>query len=139
MMFPITHLLLSILPLILLFPIYKYWSFAFLIGSYLIDFDHYLWYFIYKKDLSLKKAYWWCRETREKDQLHIFHIIEFWVLMFILSFVHIFFLLIFIGIVFHLIFDFIDYIYEEVTKGWHKSTRAFSFILWLKRHKQKEL
>ena len=71
-MFPITHLLLSILPLILLFPIYKYWSFAFLIGSYLIDFDHYLWYFIYKKELNLKKAYWWCRETREKDQLHIY-------------------------------------------------------------------
>jgi len=133
-MFPITHFLFSIIPMILIFPIYKYLSLAFLIGSYLIDFDHYLWYVICKKDFNLRKAYWWCRESRQKDQMHIFHTMEFWVLMLLLSFVHIFFKLVFIGMIFHLIFDFIDYLYEETSKKGHKSTRAFSFIMWLRRH-----
>jgi len=93
-----------------------------------------LWYVTYKKDLSLRRAYFWGRDTRKKDQLHIFHTIEFWILMFVLSFVNFIFLLIFAGMVFHLIFDFVEYIYEEISKKGHKSTRAFSFIMWLKRH-----
>ncbi|MEK6934296.1 MAG: hypothetical protein AABW46_00285 [Nanoarchaeota archaeon] len=133
-MLPIVHLLSSIIPVILLFPIYKYWSFVFLIGSWLIDFDHYIWYFIYKKDFSIKNAYRWCRDTHMKDQLHIFHVIEFWILMFFLSFIHILFGIVFAGMVFHLILDFIDYIYEEVRYKGHKSTRTFTFSTWLRRN-----
>ena len=62
-MFPTVHLLASIIPLLFMFPVYKYLSFVFLIGSYLIDFDHYLWYVYFKKNINLKKAYFWCRET----------------------------------------------------------------------------
>ena len=132
-MLPKTHLILSLIPFILLFPAYKYLTFAFFIGSFLIDFDHYLWYIIRFKKFNLEKAYQYYlpenRKYREKDLLHIFHVWEFWLLMLILSFAHMFFLIIFFGIIFHLLLDFID-LYLNKTYG----LRAISYFFWLKRH-----
>lgn len=106
-MFPIYHLISSIVPLILLFPIYKYLSLLFLVGSYLIDADHYLWYVLRFKSFNFKEAY---RESliRKKGRLHIFHTIEFWILMWILSFYSVFFFIIFLGVMFHISLDLID-------------------------------
>lgn len=106
-MFPIYHLISSIVPILLLFPIYKYFSLLFLVGNYLIDADHYLWYILRFRDLSLKNAY---RESLSKKngRLHILHTVEFLVLMWILSNYSTFFFIIFMGVIFHMSLDIVD-------------------------------
>jgi len=131
-MLPLKHFLASIIVLGFLFPFYKLWGLAFLIGSFFIDVDHYLWYIIRHRNFSLKNAYFYHKERprRERDMLHIFHVWEFWVLMFVLAFFNNFFALIFLGLVFHLILDFID-LYFNIDTIYN---RAFSFFAWLQRH-----
>jgi len=132
-MMPTTHLIASLVPFAFLLPTFKYWTFAFFIGSFFIDVDHYIWYVMRFKNLSLKGAYEYSlprnKKTREMDILHIFHVWEFWVLMLILGFIHVFFFLIFAGMVFHLAMDFI---YLHVIKAY--GHRAISYFFWLKRH-----
>ena len=131
-MLPLKHFVASIIAIGFLFPFYKLWSFAFLIGSFFVDVDHYIWYIIRHRDFSLKRAYFHHKNklTREKDMLHIFHVWEFWVLMFVLAFFHNLFTLISLGLFFHLIMDFIELYLNMDTIN----ARAFSFIMWLKRH-----
>src|SRR3989344_3987106 len=106
------HFFASIIPVILLFPIYKYLSLAFFIGSFLIDFDHYLWYALRFRKFNLKKAYDYYqpenKPNKELDLLHVFHVWEFWFLAALLSFVSTFFFIIFLGLVFHMLLDLID-------------------------------
>lgn len=131
-MLPLVHFIASVIGVILLFPIYKYWSLAFFIGSFLIDFDHYLWHIIKNKNFSLKKAYFYhhpSNKYRDKDLLHIFHVWEFWLLMLILAFFNIFFLMVFLGMVYHLIFDMVDLFMHK-----KYDSRAMSYFAWLKRH-----
>ena len=132
-MVPLIHILTSFIPFVFLFPFYNYLSFAFFIGSVLIDIDHYFWYVIRFKDFSVKRAYEYYlpenRPKREKDILNIFHVWEFWILILALSFVHIIFLLILLGMIFHLTLDFID-LNVKKTYG----ARAISYFYWLKRH-----
>ena len=133
-MFPKYHLIISLIVILALFPIYKFWTIGILFGGYLIDFDHYLWYILRKRDFSLKKAYKYSlpenKISKEKDVLHIFHVWEFWVIMLILSFFNIFFTLVFIGMIIHLIMDFID-LHRDLRRI---EDRAFSFFMWLRRH-----
>ncbi len=131
-MLPSVHFFASLVGIGILFPFYGLWSFTFFIGSFLVDADHYIWYVIKTGDLNLTKAYLYCRDERNrgKDALHIFHVWEFWVLMFFLAFFNNFFGLIFLGLAFHLIIDFIDLILhiDDI------HNRAFSFFMWLNRH-----
>lgn len=115
-MFPIYHFVSSIVPIMLLFPIYKYFSLVFLVGSYLIDADHYLWYVLRYKDLSFKNAY---RESllKKEGRLHIFHTVEFLFLMGILSFHSIFFFVILMGMVFHMSLDLLDMTIRKVLRA----------------------
>ena len=68
------------------------------LSSFLIDFDHYLWYVFNKKSLNLKKAYNWFishskkfllldSEKRKEYKMpnFIFHGLEFWIIIFVLS------------------------------------------------------
>ena len=149
-MLPYIHLLTSIIAIIFLFPIYKYLSLAFLIGGFLIDFDHYLWWVIERRKYNPIKCYKELIEESKKnneyfksikkrpfyvnfDKLHIFHVWEFWILMILLSFIHKFFLIITLGIFFHLALDFAEMFYNRVY-----GQRAISFFYWLKRTKLKE-
>jgi len=106
-MFPIYHLISSIVPIIMLFPIYKYSSLLFLVGSYLIDADHYLWYILRYKDISFRNAY---KESllKKNGRLHIFHTIEFWILIWILSFRFEIIFIVFLGVIFHMSLDLLD-------------------------------
>ncbi len=124
-MFPIYHLVASIVPIIILFPIYKYLSLLFLVGNYLIDGDHYLWYIIRYKDINFRNAY---KESllRKQGRLHILHTVEFWFLLWILSSYSIFLFIIFMGMVFHMSLDIIDLKIKRCFKA-----RYFSVIKYI--------
>ena len=96
------------------------------LSSFLIDIDHYF-FSVYKtKNLSLSnsiKEHYKLRQKllsmqpkerrNYKTPIMIFHGIEFWFLIIILSFFSNIFLLILIGIIIHMSLDFIDIIYNK--------------------------
>ncbi len=146
-MFPIFHFLSSLVLTIILYPFFGVWSLAVFIGGFLIDVDHYFYWAMKNRSLdpiaSYKSQTIESKRNKERfkkikkrplylrwDRLHIFHVWEFWVLMFLLVFVHKFFLINFLGMVLHLSLDFIDLFKDRVY-----GRRAVSFFCWLKRNK----
>jgi len=92
-----------------------------LLSSVLIDFDHYLYYVITQKDLSLRRAYGWFIKNRKiwlslskkqketfESGIIIFHGIECWILLVLLIFVSKLFIFVLIGVAIHMVLDFID-------------------------------
>ena len=120
-----------ILTLILCIPLYFLFQekviIIFLTG-FLIDIDHYLEYIISHKNFSLKKAYKFYIKKGEiilkqakkgiphrfKPYIHIFHTIEFLILIIILSFYSIYAKLILIGLIFHQILDIGYFTYKKL-------------------------
>ncbi len=131
------HFILTLLLALLLFPIYKYKVLLLFIFGFFIDVDHYLFDVVKDKKFSLKKSYLAHMNLNIvlKDQLHIFHVVEFWILALILTLI--FYseltLLLFIGLIFHL---FLDFIYWVFNKKYIRHTRALSLIAWLIRNKK---
>ncbi|VVB78729.1 Uncharacterised protein [uncultured archaeon] len=83
------------------------------VSSFLIDFDHYMWYVNKKKDFSLKNSYYYLKKVRlNKPVMMIFHTIEFLFLVLLLSFLWNGFLFILIGMLFHSVLDIIQMAYE---------------------------
>ena len=91
------------------------------LSSLLIDFDHYLFYVILKKDTSLKRAYKWhlikrqemrklsrSKRNKYKDDVLILHGMEPLILLYFLSFLWSPFIFILIGFSFHIILDIFD-------------------------------
>jgi len=94
------------------------------LSSFLIDFDHYMWYVIKKKDWSLKNAYYYLKdEIIEQHQLMIFHTVEFLILVGVLSFIWIGFYYILVGMLYHSALDVI-----EMTKEKTLMNREYSLI-----------
>ena len=93
--------------------------------SILIDFDHYIWYAIKKKDWNFRKAYYWHKALpkNHKPIMHIFHTIEFHIFAGLLIFFWHGFLFILIGMIFHSVLDIIDIVYN---KKW--GVREFSLM-----------
>jgi len=96
------------------------------LSSFLIDFDHYLFYVIMEKDFSLKKAYNWhlikrqkmrklskIERNKHKNEIIFLHGVEPLIILFLLSFLYFPFLYVIIGFSFHLIMD----IFEEIREG----------------------
>ena len=131
------HFILTSLLAIMLFPIYKFKVLLLFVFGFFIDVDHYL-HDLFKYKVSLKKSYLMHmnKNITLKDQLHIFHVVEFWILALILTiiFYNDFTLLLFTGLIFHLSLDFI---YQAYNKDYIKHTRALSLTAWLIRHKKK--
>jgi hypothetical protein len=89
------------------------------LGSFLIDFDHYLYYVYKNKDFSLKNAIKWHNEHDKKfysksktikkltsTPACVFHGIEIIIILVILwIIVHQYFFYVLIGVAFHLLFD----------------------------------
>jgi hypothetical protein len=117
-MLPKTHAILgAVFSIIICFIFHISFFNAFLIffASVFIDFDHYIWYVHRKKSFSLKNAYNLLKKEskkKHKPMLHIFHTLEFMILVFILSFFWQGFLFIFIGMIFHSALDIGNFIYE---------------------------
>jgi len=121
-MFPKTHIMAGAILSSLIFIIFPEigWFNAAIIfaSSVLIDFDHYLYYAVKKRDLSLKRAYNYfirlrsCslenKESNYKYPLLIFHGIEFCLFLLILSIFSNFFWWVFIGFVIHMLLDYLE-------------------------------
>ncbi len=133
-MLPIVHIIISaIFSFLALFFYndYLFWALFFL-SAVLIDFDHYLYYVYKKRDLSLPRAYEYHKYILEieldkggqKEILMIFHTIEFFIVLLILSILFSFLWPIFFGCLFH---EAIDLGYGTTQKD-KKYKRAFSLI-----------
>jgi nicotinamide riboside transporter PnuC len=127
---PLPHIILGFifsLLLLIIFPQIKLYGFLVIfLSSFLIDVDHYIYYVCRKKDFSLKNAYNWfikngkkykklSKEKRKKVYLGIcvFHGIESFIIISILSFYSKFFLFILTGFLFHRLTDSINSLYED--------------------------
>lgn len=78
-------------------------------SSFLMDFDHYLWWLKRYKILSLRKAYFGNKKllnNQDKPIMHIFHTIESHIFIVLLSFFLGVFFFILLGMLFHSITDF---------------------------------
>lgn len=119
-MYPLTHLILSLILVLflrilnVLSPIYLL---IILLSALLIDVDHWFVYVIKKKDFSISKSYkWFIALSKLKKQpkfLCIFHTVEFFILIIILSLKFEFFQMVLIGMIFHMALDILDSIKER--------------------------
>jgi hypothetical protein len=119
----------SFLPLTLIF-----------LSSFLIDFDHYVVSAYKTKNLSLKNSFKYYKDDRikaekeiaqgikRKSDFHLFHTIEFHILIGLLSFFWIGFFYIFVGMMFHSMLD-----VAEMTKKRALHRREFFFFNWVKK------
>lgn len=124
-MLPKTHVIIGFLVSLIIFLIFPEigWINAAVIflSSFLIDFDHYVYYVIKKKDLSLKKAVDYSVKQRDfllslspekrrgyKIGVMAFHGAETVLLLALMILVHRIFLFVLIGVLIHLILDLID-------------------------------
>jgi hypothetical protein len=108
-----------------------------LVGGFLIDFDHVLFYWIKFKSFNLKRAYNHCRNIPLKRDVNeykkwivVFHSFEFMLLIAILSFYHKIFLILLISIVVHVVMDII-YVYPKF-----KSIEPLSLVWYIKNAKK---
>lgn len=112
----------------------------FFLSSFLIDFDHYMCAVINTKNLSLKEAFLYHKKIdaedlerrkrgiREKGDFHLFHTLEFHIIIGILSLYWTGFFYIFLGMMFHSLTDIYSMIYSE-----QMYRREFSLLKWLYR------
>ena len=111
------------------------------LASFLIDFDHYVVFFMKTGKLSLWHAFDYHKKRqikeeaeirrgirRKGDDFHLFHTIEFHVLIGFLGILWTPFLYIFIGMVFHSLLDLIDGLYYGKL---HR--REYFFFNWLRK------
>jgi hypothetical protein len=105
------HFVASLILAVLLYPFYGILSLIVLIGGFLIDTDHWLWYVYVKKDLSIANSYrYYVSREYRKDRpmvIHIFHTIEFWALCFFASLYLTPAFILTLGVFSHIFLDFI--------------------------------
>ena len=152
-MYPLQHLILGTAFSAILFDIFPWIGligfFLIILSTFFIDVDHYLFYVYKNKNISLKSAYNWfikkgrklrklSREKRKKykSEILIFHGIEFWIFLAILSFIHNYFFFIFIGIMFHMFLDFTfpnveESYYNKISQidNWKNNKNKKEFII----------
>lgn len=130
-MLPKSHIILGFIfsfSLYFLFPQITLFNLSLIfLASFLIDFDHYLWYVFQKKEISLKKSYLFLKNNEKlKRKLMLFHTLEFHILVFLLGFLWSGFHYILIGMIFHSLMDIVSLTYER-----RLNYRIFSFINYL--------
>ncbi|MBS3098803.1 hypothetical protein J4462_01175 [Candidatus Pacearchaeota archaeon] len=113
------------------------------LSSFLIDFDHYLSSVIKTKEYSLKKSFIYhnkkleeekreiARGIRKKSDFHLFHTIEFHVLVGLLGLFWSGFFYIFIGMIFHSLLDVIGLLSRG---AFHR--REYFFFEWLGKNEK---
>ena len=129
-MFPKTHVIVGIiasLAIFILWPSISLFNLGIIfLSSVLIDFDHYLYFIWTKSDFSLAHAYRWfvaknklmfsLPENERKKYKHVillFHGIEFWLLIFLLSFLDKIFIWVLAGLAIHMFVDFAGVLYYK--------------------------
>jgi hypothetical protein len=97
--------------------------FVIFLSTVFIDIDHYIFYIYKTKNFSLKNSYEWYskrkvyyfnlpiyKRRKLKKEVFLFHGLEFWALIILLSAFYNLFLYVFIGLLFHMILDYIELI-----------------------------
>jgi len=122
-MLPSKHIILGFVSSLVLFFIYPEFGFLgiaiIFLSSFLLDFDHYLYYIFKKRDLSLKRAYNYFLKLRDffgaadkgkkyKEPILIFHGVEFFIVLVLLTYFASLFQFVLFGSLIHMVFDFID-------------------------------
>ena len=123
------HIFTSIALVVVLYPFFGWISVFAIVGGCLVDFDHYLTYVMRKKDWSLKEAVNYYRRRRfavKMPMLHIFHTIECFAVLAVISFYYNIFLVVLLGFVLHMLLDFADCAYY---RSWF--IRINSIIAWI--------
>lgn len=112
----------------------------FFLASFLIDFDHYICAIINTKNYSLSGAFKYHKKMnfldlqrrkrgiKEKGDFHLFHTIEFHILIGILGLYWLGFFYIFLGMMFHSLIDLYSLIYAT-----EMYRREFFFVSWIYR------
>lgn len=113
-MLPSIHLVVSLILAAILFPFFGLYSLFALVGGYLVDVDHLIFYWIKFKSLNIKQAYRYFRGILQRKDVEehntviaVFHSLELMGLLIVLSFYHIVFFVILIGLIVHVILDMI--------------------------------
>ncbi len=115
---PKYHFISSVILMILLSGYFGLLSIFVFVGGFLIDFDHYLYYALKKKDWRLKRCLKYYHPERVcVDELHVFHTIEFWAMIILLSFYFEFVLATLIGMILHQSLDSYDYYKRKIIGG----------------------
>ena len=134
------HVIFTFIFAIILYPFIGINSLIVFLSGFLFDVDHYFYYAIKKKDISLMNSYRYSlsgsklnkkRNNEKEDCFHIFHTIEVWILLIILSLFVKEFIFVFIGLMFHMFLDWIKLKWEYKRL---KGQRAWSIIGWISRH-----
>lgn len=123
-----THIITSAVLAITLYPVIGLNTIIVFLSGVLIDFDHYLQYVIDFKDFSLKKSYKYFTTTMPVDVLQIFHVVEFWIILFVMALFIEALRYIIVGMAVHLTIDFLDMAEKNI-----KGVRATSAIMWVLR------
>lgn len=126
-MIPSLHFLVSFILFLILYPYFGLISLLVFIGGWLIDIDHVLYYVFKFKNFSYEKAYNYFRYRKQGSKIiiNIFHTIEVWALMFILSFYNIYILIISLGLFTHIFMDLLQQLFQKKT-----SLRYFTLTGW---------
>lgn len=113
-MLPSIHLVVSLILAAILFPFFGLYSLFALVGGYLVDVDHLIFYWIKFKSLNIKQVYRYFRDIVQRKDVEehntviaVFHSLELMGLLIVLSFYHIVFFVILIGLIVHVILDMI--------------------------------
>lgn len=137
-MIPPFHFLASLVLCAVLYPFYGINSLFIIIGSFLIDLDHYLWYVYKFKNFNFIKAYKFYLKinkeksfAKQKKCIIIFHSVEFLILMVILSFYSKIMFIILIGLLYHYVLDIIHVLF--IMKG---TWAVYSIIWWFMKHRE---
>jgi len=126
------HAWVTLIVTAILYPFFGALAFFAILGGVLIDFDHYLWCIYDRKDLSIHRAYHHCKYGNALNQLHIFHTVECWIVIIVLSFFYVPVMIAGLGMVPHLLMD----TYDMSVRNRHDG-RTISIITWLLRKRKK--
>lgn len=134
-MYPYQHILGSLtLSLVLLPTIGPTNSLIIFLSGFLFDIDHYFYDIIKKKHFSIFKAYKYrvnsmkglIRESKREPEMHIFHTLEFFILLIAEAFIFPILIYIIIGLAFHMLLDIISGIINKTLK-----CRSYSIIQFI--------
>ena len=131
-MFPITHIILSLIFGVLFYKFYGLSIIYIIIGGFIFDIDHLFVYWKETKDytFNLLRAYNYFvshkLNIQNRNVLFILHTVEFLILSFLLGFFNKIFFLISLGLLFHLVLDAI-----QEMRIFGRLIKHPSFIIWL--------
>ncbi|MDP7115505.1 MAG: hypothetical protein QF632_04715 [Candidatus Woesearchaeota archaeon] len=129
---PITHVIVTTVIVIVLWPYFGWLALAAYLTGVLVDSDHIFEYFKHHKQFSYSKLKQYYKTTNFQGILNVFHTIEFLVLLLFLSFYHEFFIILTISFIIHWAMDFL----QQIQKG-YLHHRKPSILWWIYKNRKK--